>query len=177
MGLRVPMPTPMPMRKVGTMITGKRSPYRMVGEERLKELRAREDKTFLERTAGSRAAFEEAHQMLLNGIPMPWMGDWGTEHPVFVAQAKGVKVIDIDGNEYVDFCLGDTGAMFGHSPAPTITAVTDQVQKGITTMMPSLDAIEIGRMLSARFGLPIWQVAMTATEANRYVIRNCRALT
>jgi len=110
-------------------------------------------------------------------VPMPWMGDWGTAHPIFVRRALGNRVIDLDGNEYIDFCLGDTGAMFGHSPEATAETVATQVRRGITTMMPTPDALDIGRELGRRFGLPLWQVAMTATEANRYVIRICRALT
>lgn len=159
------------------MITDKKSPYRMVTDEQLNKLRERENKRFMERTKKSKAAFDEAHENLLNGVPMPWMGDWGTEHPVFLDRAEGNRCYDIDGNEYIDFCLGDTGAMFGHSPGPTAAKVAEQAKRGITTMMPTLDALEIGKELSKRFGLPIWQVAMTATEANRYVIRNCRALT
>ncbi len=159
------------------MITDKKSPYRLVTDEQLAVLRAREDRVFNERTKKSKAAFDKAHENLLNGVPMPWMGDWGTEHPVFLEKAQGDRCYDIDGNEYVDFCLGDTGAMFGHSPEATADKVCQQVRNGITTMMPTLDALEIGKELEKRFGLPTWQVAMTATEANRYVIRNARALT
>ena len=159
------------------MITDKKSPYRMITDEQLAVLRAREDTVFNERTKKSKEAFDKAHENLLNGVPMPWMGDWGTEHPIFLEKAQGNKCIDIDGNEYADFCLGDTGAMFGHSPKATAKKVAEQVEKGITTMMPTLDALEIGKELEKRFGLPTWQVAMTATEANRYTIRNARALT
>jgi glutamate-1-semialdehyde 2,1-aminomutase len=159
------------------MLTDKKSPYRLVTDAQLAKLRAREDETFLERTPKARDTFESAQKMLLNGVPMPWMGDWGSSHPIFVDKAFGNRVIDIDGNAYIDFCLGDTGAMFGHAPLPTVEAVTRQVRNGITTMMPSLDALEVGRELAARFGLPLWQFAMTATEANRYVIRICRILT
>jgi glutamate-1-semialdehyde 2,1-aminomutase len=158
------------------MITDKKSPYRLVNDEQLSKLRAREDGIFLERTPKARETFEKAQKILLNGVPMPWMGDWGTTHPIFVDKAFGNRLIDIDGNEYIDFCLGDTGAMFGHSPLPTVEAVTRQVRKGITTMMPCMDALEVGRELAERFGLPLWQFAMTATEANRYVIRICRIL-
>ncbi|MEG1584758.1 MAG: aminotransferase class III-fold pyridoxal phosphate-dependent enzyme, partial [Anaerovorax sp.] len=159
------------------MITDLKSPYRIVSDENLTKLRAREDATFFSKTKKSKEAFEKAHENLLNGVPMPWMGDWGTEHPIFLASAKNNKLIDIDGNEYVDFCLGDTGAMFGHSPDPTVAAIREQADKGITAMMPTLDSLEIGKEMGKRFGLPFWQIAMTATEANRYVIRNCRALT
>ena len=159
------------------MITDKKSPYRLVTAEELARLREREDKIFMERTPKSKAAFDKAHENLLDGVPMPWMADWGTDHPVFLEKAKDQKCWDIDGNEYVDFCLGDTGAMFGHSPDATAKTIAEKAYQGITTMMPTLDSLEIGKELSKRFGLPTWQVAMTATEANRYVIRNARTLT
>ena len=159
------------------MITDKKSPYRLVTEEELARLNERETKTFMERTPKSREAFEKAHENLLDGVPMPWMADWGTDHPIFLEKAKDQKCWDIDGNEYIDFCLGDTGAMFGHSPDATAKTIAEKGQCGITTMMPTLDALEIGKELSKRFGLPTWQVAITATEANRYVIRNARTLT
>lgn len=159
------------------MITDNKTPYGLVNDEQLQKLRAREDAVFFERTKKSKEAYDNAQEMLFNGTPTPWMGDWGTQHPIFVDRASGNRLVDIDGNEYIDFCLGDTGAMFGHSPEATAEIVTKQVRKGITTMMPTLDSLEIGKELSKRFGLPLWQVAMTATEANRYVIRNCRALT
>ncbi|MGL4483732.1 MAG: transaminase [Anaerovoracaceae bacterium] len=158
------------------MITDKKSPYRMVTDEQLAKLRAREDAIFEERTKKSKEAFEKAHEMLLNGVPMSWQGDWGTSHPIFMKEASGNKLTDIDGNVYADFCLGDTGAMFGHSPAATAETIAEQGKKGITAMMPTLDALFIGKNLGERFGLPLWQVAMTATEANRYVIRIARAL-
>jgi glutamate-1-semialdehyde 2,1-aminomutase len=159
------------------MITDKKSPYRLVTDDQLAELWAREKDIYEKHTKRSRALFEETQANLLNGVPMPWMGDWGTDHPLFIDRAKGCTLVDVDGNEYIDFCLGDTGAMFGHSPDETVAAVTEQIAKGVTTMMPSPDVVGMGESLSARFGLPVWQVAMTATEANRYTIRNCRALT
>lgn len=159
------------------MITDKKTPYRVISDENLARLKDRENKTFLKRTVKSKETFNRAQEMLLNGTPTPWMGDWGTEHPIFVEMARGNRLFDIDGNEYIDFCLGDTGAMFGHSPEATADIVTKQVRRGITTMLPTTDSLEIGIELGKRFGLPLWQVAMTATEANRYVIRICRALT
>lgn len=159
------------------MITDKKSPYRLVTEEELSKLSERETKAFVERTKKSKEAFDKAHENLLDGVPMPWMADWGTEHPIFLEMAKDQKCWDIDGNEYIDFCLGDTGAMFGHSPDATAKTIAERGQCGITTMMPTLDSLDIGKELSKRFGLPTWQVAMTATEANRYVIRNARTLT
>ena len=116
------------------MITDKKSPYRIVSEAQLHRLRAREDALFARRTKTSREAFDNAQAMLLNGVPMPWMGDWGTAHPIFVSQASGNRVIDLDGNEYIDFCLGDTGAMFGHSPEATSETVA---KRGVSSTSPS----------------------------------------
>jgi glutamate-1-semialdehyde 2,1-aminomutase len=150
---------------------------RIISDARLDRLMQREVARYEARTPGSKAVFDEAGEVLLNGVPMPWMGDWGTAYPIFVDRAAGNRIVDVDGNQYIDFCLGDTGAMFGHSPPATTEAVTRQLQRGITTMLPTEDAVWVGRELKRRFGLPFWQVAMTATEANRYVIRICRTLT
>jgi glutamate-1-semialdehyde 2,1-aminomutase len=108
---------------------------------------------------------------------MTWMSDWVTPYPIYLASAPGNRITDVDGNSLVIFCLGDTGAMFGRSPPATAAAVSEQVQKVITTMLPSEDAPGVVEELGKRFGLPLWQMAMTATEANRYVIRICRTLT
>lgn len=150
---------------------------RIISDSQLEKLMERETALYESRTQRSRYIFEQSKDVLLNGVPMPWMGDWGTAYPLFIEQAKDNKISDVDNNQYTDFCLGDTGAMFGHSPDATAEAVTRQVRRGITTMLPTEDAMWVGRELKSRFGLPFWQVAMTATEANRYVIRICRTLT
>ncbi|HET7441038.1 MAG TPA: aspartate aminotransferase family protein, partial [Terriglobales bacterium] len=97
--------------------------------------------------------------------------------PPFVREAQGAHFFDVDGHRYVDFCLGDTGAMTGHSPAATVSAVTEQVRRGITLMLPSEDAVWVGEELQKRFGLPYWQFALTATDANRFSIRLARQIT
>ena len=108
---------------------------------------------------------------------MPWMIRWAGGFPVFAAEAHGARFRDVDGHEYVDFCLGDTAAMTGHSPAPTVRAVAEQAARGITLMLPSEDALWVGEELTRRFGLPSWQFALTATDANRFAIRLARELT
>jgi glutamate-1-semialdehyde 2,1-aminomutase len=125
----------------------------------------------------SRELAEEAKGPLLGGVPMPWMIRWPGGFPVFAADARGARFTDVDGHEYVDFCLGDTAAMTGHSPEPTVRALREQAAKGITLMLPSEDAIWVGRELTRRFGLARWQFALTATDANRFAIRLARELT
>src|SRR4029453_16280179 len=124
----------------------------------------------------SRELAEEAKGPLLSGVPMPWMIRWPGGFPVFAAEAHGARFTDVDGHEYVDFCLGDTAAMTGHSPEPTVRALREQAAKGITLMLPSEDALWVGRELTRRFGLARWQFALTATDANRFAIRLARGL-
>lgn len=112
-----------------------------------------------------------------DGVPLHWMRDWGLPFPLFVASAEGVRLTDADGHSYVDFCLGDTGSMFGHAPGPVVAAIRDQVGNGMTAMLPSIHAPAVADLLADRFGLPYWQSTLTATDANRAVIRHARAVT
>jgi glutamate-1-semialdehyde 2,1-aminomutase len=108
---------------------------------------------------------------------MHWMLDWSTPFPLFAKAAKGATLTDVDGHAYDDFCLGDTGSMFGHSPEPVVRAIREQSERGLTYMLSTEDVPVVGQLLSDMFGLPFWQVATTATDANRFVIRWCRAIT
>ena len=111
------------------------------------------------------------------GVPMHWMRDWSMPYPFLVESAHGAVLTDVDGNEYADFCLGDTGSMFGHSPPAVAEAVARQAGRGLTYMLPTEDTIAVGRLLAERFGLPQWQLATTATDANRFALRVARAVT
>jgi glutamate-1-semialdehyde 2,1-aminomutase len=143
----------------------------------LERMQRRETATFLAEHPRSRqlAAQTEAH--FLYGVPLHWMQDWATPVPLFVREAHGARFTCVDGREYADFCLGDTGAMFGHSPAPVARAIAAQAGRGLTTMLPGEDAAEVGRLLAETFGLPYWQLATTASDANRFVLRWARAVT
>jgi len=112
-----------------------------------------------------------------DGVPMHWMRDWPMPFPFLVEEAHGATLRDVDGNEYADFCLGDTGSMFGHSPPAVAGAIARQATRGLTYMLPTEDAVAVGRLLAERFGLPHWQVATTATDANRFALRVARAAT
>ena len=144
---------------------------------RIEELLETEETKFMEERPKSRAMFERARKSLLAGVPMNWMVRWAGPFPVFVASAKGAHIKDVDGHQYVDFCLGDSGAMFGHSPKAVTDAVKSHIDNGITTMLPTEDSVWVGEELAQRFGLPYWQVVMTATDANRFSIRLAREIT
>jgi glutamate-1-semialdehyde 2,1-aminomutase len=143
----------------------------------LEELIRVEEARFHETHPKSYELYQCARKSLYGGVPMLWMIRWAGSFPVFVREAKGAHFIDVDGLEYIDFCLGDTGAMTGHNPTPTIQAVKDQIEKGSTLMLPFEDVIAVGEELQKRFGLPFWQFALTATDANRFALRMARMIT
>ena len=132
---------------------------------------------FVSRHPRSAELAAAAGRGLVSGVPMPWMTRWPGPFPVFFSDARGARFSDVDDNEYVDFCLGDTGAMTGHGLVEVADALHERAGRGITTMLPSEDAIWVAAELTRRFGLPKWQFAMTATDANRFVLRFARALT
>ncbi|HEX9122636.1 MAG TPA: aspartate aminotransferase family protein [Actinomycetota bacterium] len=150
---------------------------RIVDRERLGSLMEREEARFLAEHARSGELFERGKRHLLAGVPMPWMSEWAGPYPVFVAEAEGARFTDVDGHEYVDFCLGDTGAMTGHAPKEAVAAIAEQAAKGITLMLPSEDSLWVGQEMARRFGLPFWQFCLTATDANRFTLRLARAIT
>ena len=140
-------------------------------------LMAHEEARFLALHPKSGDAFKKAKKVMPGGVPMSWMAKWPGAYPIFVESAQGAKFVDLDGNSYIDFCLGDTGSMTGHSPAPTVKAIAAQMERGITAMLPTEDAAIVSKELARRFGLPLWQFTVSATDANRHAIRYCRMIT
>jgi glutamate-1-semialdehyde 2,1-aminomutase len=123
------------------------------------------------------AMARQAAEVWRGGVPMHWMGDWATPAPIFAAQGVGAQITDVDGKLYDDFCLADTPAMFGHGESAVARAIADQAQRGTGFMLPTASAVIVGRLLAQRFGLPLWQAATTASDANRAAIRWARAVT
>jgi glutamate-1-semialdehyde aminotransferase len=138
---------------------------------------ADEQRRFVDAHPRSGLLFERAKHSLLAGVPMNWMVKWPGAYPPFVESASGAHFTCVDGHDYVDLCLGDTGAMAGHGAAATIAAVERQMPRGITHMLPTEDAAWVGEELQRRFGPRYWQFAMTATDANRFSIRLARQVT
>jgi glutamate-1-semialdehyde 2,1-aminomutase len=145
--------------------------------DRIARLAARERERFVAARPESRRLAQRAGLHWPGGVPMHWMRDWGTPFPLMVTAAHGAELTDADGQRYADFCLGDTGAMFGHSPAPVVHALRAQMERGLTAMLPSADVAEVGDLLAERFGLPFWQMTQTATDANPQVLKWARAIT
>ena len=148
-----------------------------VDPARVGALLERELATFADRHPRTRSLHERARETLLDGVPMSWMVKWAGPFPLFLESASGAHATCADGHDYADLCLGDTGAMAGHGPAPVIEAVERQLRRGITTMLPTEDAAWVGAELARRFGLPSWQFTLTATDANRFSLRIARAIT
>jgi glutamate-1-semialdehyde 2,1-aminomutase len=151
----------------------------VIDRSRLRALLDRERATFAADHPRSAAAHAAARPHLLGGVPMTWMNLAAGGFPLYLDHARGARVTDLDGHEYVDFALGDTGAMAGHSPPATIEAIVRRTQEqgGITAMMPTEDAAWVGEELHRRFGLPQWSFTLTATDANRWAIRLARQVT
>ena len=147
--------------------------------DRLTALIHRERAAFADANPRSRAAFERAKGSLFGGVPMTWMAKWSGGFPLYLQGARGNRIEDLDGHTLVDFALGDTGAMAGHSPEPTLRALDERLRDagGITTMLPTEDAEWVGADLARRFGLPLWSFALTATDANRWALRLARLVT
>jgi glutamate-1-semialdehyde 2,1-aminomutase len=148
-----------------------------MSRRRVRELFERETAAFEAANPRSRELFERSGGSLLGGVPMSWMMKWAGAFPLFADSAEGSTITDVDGHVYADFCLGDTGAMTGHAPAAVADTVAGQAARAITTMLPSPDAPLVGEALRERFGLPLWQMTLSATDANRFAIRFAREIT
>jgi len=148
-----------------------------IRRDRLAAFTAREAEAYAKARPKAAKALAKGADAFLGGVPMHWMADWPMPHLPLVARAQGARITDIDGNEIDDFCLGDTGSMFGHSPAPVARAIRHQARRGLTYMLPTEAALEAGRLLTERFGAFRWQIATTATDANRFALRVARAVT
>ena len=149
----------------------------MIDRRKLAQALQIEEQRFTDSHPRSRQAAVDASESLIGGVPMPWMKRWPGSFPICVANASGARFVDIDNHEYVDFCLGDTGSMTGHAVDEINSAIASQMAKGSTVMLPSEDASWVGQELSRRFGLPKWQFSVSATDANRFVLRLARQLT
>jgi len=141
------------------------------------ELIDREQQRFAQSHPVSRANWERGKQHFLYGGPSHWMRRWAGGFPLYVDEAKGARLFDVDGKSYVDFCLGDTGGMCGHAPEAVTQAAMRQLQRGTTTMLPTEDSLWVGEELARRFGLPYWTLTTSATDANRGAIRFARMVT
>jgi glutamate-1-semialdehyde 2,1-aminomutase len=152
-------------------------PERGLHPARLARFAAAERERFIAHNPRSHALAQRTARHWLMGAPLHWMNDWSTPFALHVAHACGAHVTDVDGNERVDFCLGDTGAMFGHASPPVVAAVAAQMARGCTSMLPTEDAAWVGEELARRFDLPYWQGALSASDANRFLLRWVRAAT
>lgn len=153
------------------------APIAGVPASRLAAIARREADRYAADRPATAAALAEGAATYLDSVPMHWMKDWPMPFPMLVAKAREARLTDIDGNEVDDFCLGDTGSMFGHSPAPVAKALRKQARNGLTYMLPTEAALNAGRLLTDRFGDFAWQIATTATDANRFALRAARAVT
>jgi glutamate-1-semialdehyde 2,1-aminomutase len=150
----------------------------MIARDRLHKLMEREVADYVARNPKSERAFARAEH-LFGRVPMTWMNKRAGAFPLYLHAARGARVTDLDGHTYRDFALGDTAAMAGHSPQPTVEAAHPRFAElgGATAMLPTEDAEWVGAELTRRFGVSEWSFSLTATDANRWAIRIVRAIT
>lgn len=148
-----------------------------IDRTRLATLMERERHRFIAEHPLSERLAKSARESLIGGVPMGWMTVWDSPFPPFIHQATGARLLDVDGREYIDFCLGEGGAMTGHAPPPVVDAIARQAALGLTHMLPTTDALWVSDELTRRFGLPFWHFALSATDANRFALRLVRELT
>ena len=153
------------------------TPHPTISRERIQAIIERESADFLSKHPKSQELAQQTQQNYLFGVPLHWMADWSTPVPLFVDRAQGAEFTCVDGHSYIDFCLGDTGAMFGHSTSAIAQTLKEYADQGYTAMLPTANAAKAGAALAERFGLPFWQLATTATDANRFALRWARAIT
>lgn len=149
----------------------------MIDRKKLEKKYQEERELFEQTHKISKKMYEEAKANLLDGVPMNWMTRWAGPFPIFVSEAKGAHFTDVDGNMYIDLCLGDTGSMIGHAQEPAVKAISEAGKKGTTYMLPTEDCIYNSNELSRRFGMKYWQFTTSATDANRFILRLARAVT
>jgi glutamate-1-semialdehyde 2,1-aminomutase len=149
----------------------------MIDRNKLSQALAHELDRFAQSHPRSQALYRRARSSLLGGVPMNWMIRWAGSFPIFVDSANGAHFTCVDGIRYLDLCLGDTGAMAGHAPDAAVQAISERARRGTTFMLPIEDVLWVGEELQRRFGLPYWQFALTATDANRFAIRLARQIT
>ncbi|GAB4120722.1 MAG: aspartate aminotransferase family protein [Rubrivivax sp.] len=149
----------------------------MIRADRLAALRAQEEARYRRRHPRSAALAAQSAPHWLYGLPLHWMRDWPLPHPLFVERAQGAELFTVDGHRLADFCLGDSAAMYGHAPPALAAALSAQASRGLTAMLPGEPLAEVGAALARTFGLPRWQLALSASDANRFVLRWARAVT
>jgi glutamate-1-semialdehyde 2,1-aminomutase len=149
----------------------------MIRSESLRALHERETRRYRERHARSAALAAASAPHWLYGLPLHWMRDWPLPHPLFVERAQGAELVCADGHRHADFCLADTAAMYGHAPPAVVRALSAQAARGLGAMLPGEALAEVGALLSRVFGLPRWQLALSASDANRFALRWARAVT
>ncbi len=144
---------------------------------KIEPLKEQELDRFASERPRSKKLYQRALKSYLYGTPLHWMQQWPGSYPIYVDTAQGARLTDVDGNTYVDFALGDTGAMFGHANEAVVEAIYARMRIGSTMMLPTEDSIWVGEELQRRFGLPFWQMATSATDANRFCLRLARMIT
>ena len=142
---------------------------------KLAKLIETEEAEFNARHHGSRDMTERARTSLAGGVASSWQAT--DPHPIWLADGHGSKVVDVDGNEYVDFHNGYGAVAVGHAHPEIAKTISDRIGRGSHFAQPTEDAVVVGEHLRERFGLPLWRYCNSGTEATMEAVRLMRAIT
>ncbi|ALG10626.1 aminotransferase class III-fold pyridoxal phosphate-dependent enzyme [Kibdelosporangium phytohabitans] len=144
---------------------------------RLDAMLARERAAWSAARPKAAALRERARRSQLHGTPQHWIHQFPPPVPLVIDRAVGARLYDTDGHEYADFGLAGTAALWGHNHPAVVSAVREQIDRGSVTLWSSEDHVVVTEELQRRFGLPFWQFAVSATDANRFALTLARAVT
>ncbi len=131
---------------------------------------------FDSRTRKSLAIWEDAKEILPGGVS--GSAAFLAPHPVYIEQAKGGRLKDVDGNEYIDLLLGGFPNILGHSADPIVKAVSRQLDRGTTYILFQETGIELAKKI--RHHMPHMEMLRftnTGSEATMFALRAARAWT
>ena len=146
-----------------------------IDSTKLAKLIETEEAIFNDRHHKSREMTERARKSLAGGVASSWQAT--DPHPIYLAEGDGSKVVDLDGNEYVDFHNGYGAMAVGHAHPKIVAAVSDRVGRGTHFAQPTEESIVAAEHLQGRFGLPLWRFGNSGTEETLDAVRLMRAYT
>lgn len=130
-------------------------------------------------TERSRQAFEAALAVMPGGVNSPVRAFRAVEgDPVFIAEGRGSRIKDIDGNEYIDYCLSWGPLILGHAPPDVVRAVTEAAARGTSFGAPTLAETELAELVCRLVpSIEVVRMVNSGTEATMSALRLARAYT
>jgi glutamate-1-semialdehyde 2,1-aminomutase len=148
---------------------------REISRARIAEIGAREEAAYRDRSPKSAALFDRARQALPLGVASSFQAY--DPYPLFMTDARGSRIWDADGNEYIDFDMAFGVLAAGHSHPVLAEALQHRVANGTCYTFPVEDGVALAEEVKARFGADFVRFSNSGTEATMDAIRVARGYT